>query len=153
MEVRWRMPTFTRGFGPVPATTVDAAEKRLGVKLPADYKRLLCVTNGGCPEPDCFVVPERGPALVAILYGVRDERTSADLEYEQEQVTLWEPLPEGFVAIGDDPGGCPLLMATLGDDAGRVFFWDRKGFWVREDGRNTFPVADSFTAFVGSLRE
>ena len=147
------MPTFSGGFGPISVAAVNAAEKRLGVKLPADYKQFLRITNGGCPRPDGFQVPERGPAMVCILYGIRAERTPADLEYEQEQVTLWEPLPAGFIAIGDDPGGCPLLMATCGDDAGRVFFWDRKGFWVRDDGRNTFLVAANFTAFVESLRE
>jgi hypothetical protein len=147
------MPTFTRSFGPVSAAAVDAAERRLGVNLPADYKRFLYTTNGGCPESNCFVVPERGPALVGILYGIRGERTNCDLEFEQEQVTLWEPLPAGFISIGDDPGGCPLLLATLGADAGQVLFWDRKGFWVREDGRNTFPVAGSFTAFLDLLRD
>lgn len=147
------MPTFNRGFNPVSAAVVNAAEKRLGVKLPADYKRFLCTTNGGCPDPQEFVVPDRGPALAAILYGVRSERTHADLEYEQVEATLWDPLPPGFLAIGHDPGGNTFLLATLGADAGRVFFWDRNGLWVREDGRNTFPVAASFTAFVGSLHE
>lgn len=77
------MPTFRRGFGPISAAAVNATEKRLGVELPADYKRFLRTTNGGCPTPEGFVVPERGPALVAILYGVRSERTSLDLEFEQ----------------------------------------------------------------------
>jgi len=136
----------------VPAETVDAAEKRLGVKLPNDYKEFLRNTNGGCPEPNCFLVSDREAALVGVLYGIRDERISLDLEYEQEQATLWDLLPEGFVAIGEDPGGCLLLLGTLGKDIGRVFFWDRKGFWVREDGLNTFPVAASFTEFLGLLR-
>lgn len=69
-----QMPTFNRGFGPSSARAVNAAEKRLGVRLSADYKRFLCVTNGGCPEPQEFVVPDRGPALAAILYGVRGDR-------------------------------------------------------------------------------
>ena len=147
------MPIFSNGYGHVSAATVNAAEKRLGVKFPSDYKRFLRTTNGGCPKPDCFLVPERGPALVGILYGVRSERTHADLEYEQKQATLWDPLPPGFVAIGHDPGGNRLLMATLGKDTGQVFFWDKVGFWVRDDGINTFPVATSFTEFVESLRD
>jgi hypothetical protein len=147
------MPMFSRGFGPVSAATVNAAEKRLGVKLPADYKRFLRTINGGCPKPDSFLVPDRGPAMVGILYGVGPERSPADLEYEQGEATLWDLLPPGFVAIGHDPGGNTLLLGTLGKDAGRVFFWDRNGLWVREDGHNTFPVAASFTAFVDSLRE
>jgi hypothetical protein len=46
-----------------------------------------------------------------------------------------------------------LLLATSGEQAGVVFYWDRKGFWVRKRGANTFPVANSFTAFVAALHE
>src|SRR5262245_8630626 len=95
-----------RGFDPVSVETVSAVEKRMGVKLPSDYKRFLCTTNGGCPEPNCFfMVPDRGPVMAGMLYGIRNQRTDGDLEYEQEQATLWNPLPPGFVAIGNDPGG------------------------------------------------
>lgn len=147
------MPTFSRGFGRVSAGIVNAAEKRLRVKLPADYKRFIRTTNGGRPTPDSFLVGDRGAALVAILYGVGPERSPGDLEYEQGEATQWDPLPPGCVAIGHDPGGNTLLLSTLGAAAGHVLFWDRNGLWVREDGQNTFPVADSFTTFVESLRE
>ena len=147
------MPTFSGSYGPASAAAVNATEKRLGVKLPSDYKQFLRTINGGSPEPRKFLVPDRGAALADILYGVRSERTHADLEYEQKEATLWDPLPTGFLAIGHDPGGNTFLLATKGADAGRVFFWDRNGLWVRADGRNTFPVATSFTAFVASLHE
>src|SRR5947209_2981519 len=125
------MPKFTRSFGSVSAERVAAFERRLGITLPSEYTKFLRTTNGGIPEPNCFTVPDRGDAMVGILYGLRGERTNADLEFEQEQATLWDPLPPGFIAIGHDPGGNRLLLATLGEDAGRVFFWDRVGFWVR----------------------
>jgi hypothetical protein len=147
------MPTFSEGFGPVSAQKIAAFERRFGIKLPADYKQFLRTTNGGIPDPNCFNVPDRGEALADYLYGVREERTYCDLEWEQRQASHWDPLPPGFVAIGHDPGGSTLLLATLGEDAGRVFFWDRSGLWVREDGHNTFPLAASFTAFIESLRE
>jgi hypothetical protein len=147
------MLKFSHSFGTVSAQKISALEKRLGVKFPADYKRFLRSTNGGCPEPNCFTVPDRGDALVGILYGIRNERDSCDLEYEQEQATLWDPLPKGLVAIGNDPGGCLLLLSTVGKNPGRVFFWDRKGFWVRKDGHNTFPVAASFAEFLDSLHD
>jgi hypothetical protein len=147
------MPSFSKGFGPVSARKVTTFERRFGINLPADYKQFLRSTNGGIPAPNCFRVPDRGDALAGWLYGIRDERTDGDLEWEQGQATLWDPLPDGFIAIGEDPGGNRLLLATLGEDAGRVFFWDRVGFWIREDGHNTFPVAASFTEFVQSFRE
>ncbi len=75
------------------------------------------------------------------------------MEYEYEEATQWNPLLPGFIPIGEDPGGNRLLLATIGKEAGKVFFWDRVGFWVREDGCNLFPVAESFTAFLVSLHE
>jgi hypothetical protein len=148
-----RMPKFRDTFGPVSIEAVNAAENRLGVTFPADYKQFLCSTNGGYLEPQEFLVPDRGLALAAILYGVRSERIQADLEYEQEQATLWDPLPPGYVAIGHDPGGNTFLLATLGANLGHVFFWDLTGLWVREDGRNGFLIATSFTVFMESLHD
>lgn len=138
---------------PATAKQVAAFEAVLSVKLPADYKKFLYTTNGGIPTPNCFNVPDRSDALCDILYGIHEKRGQSDLEWEQEQASQWDPLPLGFVAIGHDPGGSSLLLATSGKDAGKVYFWNRDGMWVREDGHNTFPVANSFTAFLAGLRE
>lgn len=145
------MAKFGSNLPPVTAAVLDAVEKRLGVTLPPEYRQFLLTVNGGVPTPDCFEVPARGDVMLSVLYGVGSERTALDLEYEQEQATQWDPLPPGYLAVGEDPGGNVLLLSTLGKDAGRVWFWDRVGFWVREDGKNTFPVAASFTDFVESL--
>lgn len=147
------MVTFTRSFDPASAKRIAATEKALSVVLPADYKQFLRTTNGGIPSPNCLNVNDRGDALCAILYGIRDKRESADLEWEQEQASQWDPLPCGFLAIGHDPGGNSFLLATSGEHAGKILFWDRNGLWVREDGHNTFPVANSFMVFLAGLHE
>jgi hypothetical protein len=137
----------------VTEVALNAVEKRLNVALPPEYRTFLCTFNGGVPVPDKFMVPDRGAVMLGVLFGVGTERKALDLEYEQEQATMWDPLPPGHIAVGEDPGGSLLLLSTLGKDAGRVWFWDRVGFWVREDGQNTFPVAASFAEFVESLTE
>jgi hypothetical protein len=145
--------TFTRNFGPVPAQAVEDVERRLKIKFPTAYRQFLLAINGGEPEPRLFTVPGCGDALVAILYGIQVERTPGDLEWEQEQATLWEPFPPGVIAIGNDPGDNKLLLWTLGEREGQVSFWDRNGLWRTRAGQNTFPVAASFTEFLQSLRE
>jgi hypothetical protein len=147
------MPSFRQGFGRVTAKAIGALEQELCVRLPEDYKRFLKTTNGGIPEPNVFTVPDRGEAMGDYLYGIRDKRTNCDLEREQKQAAQHEPLPAGFVVIGHDPGSSLLLMVTTGRQAGRIYFWDRVGFWIREDGKKTFPVAGSFSEFIESLHE
>lgn len=147
------MPTFHAGFKPASAKAISRVEKSLDVKLPTDYKTFLQTQNGGVPSPSCFTVPHRGDALCDYLYGIRSKRERCDLEYEQELASQWDPLPPGFIAIGHDPGGNTLLLATKGKESGSVFFWDRNGLWIRKDGHNTFPVAMSFTDFLQSLHE
>ena len=147
------MVTFSSNFEPASPRQIAAFEKAHSVKLPADYKRFLRTANGGIPAPNCLNVPDRGDALCDILYGISKRREPGDLGWEQEQASQWDPLPRGFVAIGRDPGGSTLLLATSGKQAGEILFWDRNGFWIREDGHNTFPVANSFTAFLAALRE
>jgi hypothetical protein len=145
--------TFTHRFEPATAESIQAFEVALSVTLPADYKEFLRTINGGVPEPQCFNVPERDDALCAILYSIRNSRQPGDLEWEQGEASQWDPLPAGMVAIGHDPGGNTFLIATSGKNVGTIYFWDRNGLWVREDGRNTFPVATSFTAFLSGLRD
>jgi hypothetical protein len=145
------MPAFSGSYGPVSTQKVAAVERRLQVKFPADYKRFLRTINGGGPDPSWFLVPDRGGAFADWLFGIREDRSRNDLEYQQAE--LLEPLPLGWLWIGRDPGSNLLVLTTLGDDAGRVLFVDRHGFYVREDGVNAFQVAASFAEFVEGLRE
>jgi len=124
--------------------------------MPADYRQFLLTVNGGVPNPNCFsyTLPDGcGESLADFLYGVGTERKAGDIEYEQELASELDPLPDGFLAIGHDPGASTLLMATLRKHAGKVYFWDKA--WFSEDnkeGTNTFPIAPSFTAFLQSLK-
>ncbi len=51
-----------------------------------------------------FHVADHGDVMLGAIFGVGPDRTSLDIEYEQEQATIWEPLPRGYLAIADDPG-------------------------------------------------
>lgn len=145
------MPEFTRSFEPVSAQKIAAVERRLGVKLPPDYKQFLRTVNGGIPSPSVFDVPGWDVVCLDFLYGIGPERDSCDLEYEQED--LEGQVPPGLITVGLEPGGSCLLLRVSEPGIRRVFFFDRSGFWVGPGGQNIFPVADSFSAFLESLRE
>lgn len=146
-----RKPTFSHS---APATTIDAVDavaQRLGVTFPADYRQFLLEVNGGCPDQQCFSVPARDDALLDFLYGISNVRDAGDLEYAQASASFHDPLPPGMIAIGHDPGGSILLLNTSAD-SGEVYYWDREGTSVRDDGCNTFFVAPSFTGLQSLLR-
>jgi hypothetical protein len=84
------------------------------------------------------------------LYGILPKRTRGDVEYETEKMS--EYLPEGFIVIGHDPGGNGFLLATEGDNRGRVYFWDKGGLLSStETAGNTFWLADSMSLFLNSV--
>ncbi len=149
--------TFSRGFGPIPAATVTAAEKRLGVELPPDYRRFLLTTNGGRPSPvgrpgpPGVAVPGCGDVVLDVLFGVHRKRRSLDLEREQARARESGPLPSGVLAIGRDAGGNPLVLDTNG---GGVVYLDRAGvFPGTEPTGHGHLVAESFTTFLHAIRE
>jgi SMI1 / KNR4 family (SUKH-1) len=129
------------------------------VRFPADYKRFLRTINGGGPEPNWFFVPKCGGAYAHHLYGIRDKRIRGDLEYQQSNTT--DPVPAGYIRIGNDPFGNRFLLTVTAADgttslkngAGQVLFEDLGGFWARKHGVNTFLIAESFTEFLEGLRE
>ena len=144
---------ISRSFALPSPTTIEEVEQRLCVSFPSDYREFLLTANGGVPERYLhFYVADHGDVMLGAIFGIGPDRTSLDVQYEQEQATIWEPLPRGYIAIANDPGGNLVLLSTIGQDAGRVWFWDRVGFWVGEDGQNLFPVAPNFTQFIESLQ-
>ena len=133
------------------AADLDRFEADCGLSLPPDYRSFLLDYNG-CPDPNVFHVPDLGEdVLVGVLYRIRSSRSGCDLlaEYREEI----DRLPPGFLIIGHDPGGNRLLLGTLGEDRGRVYYWDSCYFFPQsndEDG-NTFLVAESFQEFLDGL--
>lgn len=124
-------------------------ESSLDVVLPKDYRRFLLQHNGGVPQPRRFVIPGcDGEALVDVFLGIRTSNDIADWVEE-----LDDDLPAGFLPIGFDPGGNALLLDTT-DGAGKVYYWDSgRHFATSSDLENTYPIASSFTDFLGSLMD
>jgi len=144
------MPRFSPSFGGTTALAVDAFEERNRIRLPADYRELLIIHNGGRPVPSVCVVPELGEALrVDMLFGL-GHVPSLDLdswykEYRSE-------MPPGFLVIGG-VGPILFILGTQKPDIG-VFCWDHSHVLSgsSEEAGNTYRIASTFTEFVNSLR-
>ncbi|MCA9675163.1 MAG: SMI1/KNR4 family protein [Kofleriaceae bacterium] len=131
-------------------TALAALERTLGVALPAPYRRFLAIHSGGYPTANVFRRESRRrgdtePGLVSEFLG------AADLGLYK---TIYAGrIPAEFLAIGHDPGGNALVIATSGTDAGRVYFWDHDAEHTPPTRANLYLIADDFDAFLAGLRE
>jgi hypothetical protein len=129
---------------PCDETQVDELEMRLGHKLPLDYRAFLLSFNGSQPRRRLFSVPDCGEAVVRVFTGIG---TIVDIERWLRETA--GDLTEGWLVVGFDQGGNSLIA----DPTGAIHYWDRAlHFPASNRERNTFMVAQSFTAFLNGLR-
>lgn len=140
-------------YPPISKKEIDDYEQRTGIDLPAEYKRFLLSTNGMVPSPDQLQIPNTEHAvLVGILYGIRQERVMGDIEYVTKLHE--DDLPDGFIAIGHDPGGNSFLLGTKKATRGKVYFWDKRGLLkARKKKGNTYWLGDSIDDVLDALYE
>lgn len=133
-----------------PATEAQVAklERRLGAKLPSDYRRFLMTINGGRRPGGGWEHPKR-KLVVDTFYGLG--RGSSGLADEVERVLRRAPGTENFpadtVSIGYELGNNPILMKYRGKGAGSIWFWDETGSGVWR------KIAPGFDAFVAMLHQ
>jgi len=148
----------------IPATesAVQAAEHKLGIVFPPDFRHFLMTVNGGRPERTAFTIQwNKQPwaeffqnSTVSYFYGLTDDEDDLDIVEEYEDWS--ERIPSITIPIGNDPGGALLLLIVKGERAGEVHYWvqdyeaDFEGGEV-PDFRNVGFIARSFSDFLSSL--
>lgn len=148
-----------KGRAPIPAdqaARIADFAAVVGGKLPADYTAFLTRYDGGFPYPNVFdeVTPD------AVRRSV-DRQAFCDRLFSLENVEshakgeiFGSAVPEGFLLIGEDPGGLIFLLSLRPNDFGGVFLWQANSArWGSEDNNEAhiFRQSESFTAFLDSL--
>ncbi|MEE1170986.1 MAG: SMI1/KNR4 family protein [Ruminococcus sp.] len=143
---------------PVNNIQIATLKEKTSLKLPKEYERFLQLNNGG--YVDGFFVtpkfieidPESGKAYsqssnVEKFYSV-DEILE---EYEANQEDpAWD---ENYLPIAYDSSGNVFLLCLFEDENyGKVYFANHELFNPVTDFFVTTNIADSFDAFVDSLR-
>ena len=143
---------------PVNNIHIATLKEKTSLKLPKEYERFLQLNNGG--YVDGFFVtpkfieidPESGKAYsqssnVEKFYSV-DEILE---EYEANQEDpAWD---ENYLPIAYDSSGNVFLLCLFEDENyGKVYFANHELFNPVTDFFVTTNIADSFDAFVDSLR-
>jgi SMI1 / KNR4 family (SUKH-1) len=134
---------------------IAKAESRLGLSIPPAYRRFLMTHNGGHPDPSDFkMTTPRGREVVSVrtFLGIDMPEETFGLDYVIE--TFKDRLPRGLFPVARDPGGNIIALATEGENAGKVYFWDHEG--EADEGEppsedNLNLVSDSFDSFLKNL--
>lgn len=141
--------------GPLAEDVLQSKENEWGVRLPEDYRRFLLQYNGGWPEPDSFKFKDsdKGSSVQA-FFGIKGQYDLLD-----EVRRYRRRLPERLFPIAIDPGGNRVCISVVGDDTGKIYFWDHEMSADAEQGEtpdtvdNIVPIADSFDEFLDGLHE
>jgi hypothetical protein len=145
------MPTFQSCFDRVSEDHIAQFEARIGATLPDSYKEFLLTWNGGEPSANVFTIADCDQsAILDLFYGIADSRQPGDLE--TERANRLDDLPDWLLPIGHDPGGNCILLATSGENRGRVYYWDsRRFFECSTEEQNTYLLANTFGEFLVSM--
>jgi hypothetical protein len=142
---------FKRQNPPAIPHRISAYEQALGKLLPDDYRRFLEASNGGwAPSPSVFhynMWDAQNVASVVINFWGLGENL--------DQPVLRQGLREGYIEIGMDPVGNPLLLSLRESDFGHVYFWETDWDFQLpgEEHPSVAHLANSFTEFLELLTE
>jgi hypothetical protein len=148
-------PPFEERGPQVTESDVADFEQRFGVVLPRDYRAFLLEVNGGCTaKTHCEF--DRG--VLNGLLSLNEPDGSSDLAAWNERVRKDLKTPD-LIIVGVDDGGGRILLAVNGDHSGEVWFqvhegrpWEANPRVLWHDRRDVRKLADSFLAFMSSLR-
>lgn len=154
--------------GPTTDAQISAFETYIGHKLPTDYRQFLVQHNGGHPEPDAFLLntgdgeeedivmcffPMRDLKLGSVTAGDLEELRTwplhcawDDLQSDLENLYSEAEIEEPLLPVGTDGSSNYFCIVLDGARAAAVVFLDH------ETGE-TYPLANTFTTFLGSLRQ
>jgi hypothetical protein len=128
-------------------------EKKIGTKLPEDYRLFLLENDGGAPMSDGIPVPQHAEKVmtVQILFGFNRDIESSCIEWNM--YIFRERIPDNLMPIGSSDSGDLYLINLSGDDYGKIYFWDHEDECGKNCWDNIYFVASSFSEFLEKLTD
>lgn len=139
---------------PLTLEGLEAAEQRLQVVFPAEFREFLLKHNGGRPRPNTFEFidtnGESSNSLIDFFLAIFDGNID-NLEIEYRARVAEDRLLPHLVPIANDPFGNLICLSVRGEDQGKVYFWDHEIEPETAGYENMSLIADSFTEFLNKL--
>src|SRR5690625_4608174 len=131
-------------------SNIKSFESKNNVNLSKNYIKFLLHWNGGKPRPNnVFSIDGYGISVLNVFNGI------GDMYYNfEDEIDAYEyRLPDGFVPIGNDPGGNAILLGTKEPHYDHIFFWDHEQEVDEPDMSNMYFLASNIWEFLDSLYE
>lgn len=137
---------------PLDEKKIAAAEKKMGIKLPEDYRQFLLKNNGGRPDPANFPIRglENNPfGGIHFFGGIGDNIESVNIDWSYK--IFRGRIPKNLLPIASDPMGNLICLSLGVEDQGTVYYWDHDDEHSSPTYRNVYFIASSFPPFLDSI--
>lgn len=133
------------------AEALDELERRIGQRLPDDYRRFVQTCQGGSPTTRMRIrYSWRGREWVTSLGAMSqvDVEASEGIVRKMERLAVDEQLPPGVIPFGEVGDGDLFAFRYEGDgEAPSVVLW----LHTANEDESLVMIAPSFTEFLASL--
>ena len=130
---------------------IEKFELKNRIIFPSKYKKFLLRTNGGSPKPHIFLISnEQGESSINGLFGIYTG------EYEDigTRMEVFDGrIPDGFLPIGDDPGGNLICLGINEKYYDKIYFWDHEEEADEPDMTNMYFLANDIDELFNKLYE
>jgi SMI1-KNR4 cell-wall len=145
---------FKKKYGKTSLESIINFETRNKLILPKDYRIFLEDENGGIPYKKVFLIDKKqGEDSIDIFFGLDIEKPFLNLGYLIDVYS--ERFLSGILPIGEDPFGNYICICLIGENYGKIYFYDHEVENENEDGTlnwdNLYLIANSFTEFLELL--
>lgn len=142
------MIKIENSFRKISHQELEKFELQYNIILPSKYKNFLLKTNGGQPEPNIFLISdEQGASGVNGLFGIY---TGGYEDVEKRMEIFKGRLPNGFIPIGDDPGGNLICLGINKKYYEKIYFWDHEEEADYPDMSNMYFLSNDICDFLGN---
>ncbi len=137
---------FVESNNPINENDLRIVEDKIGYHLPEEYKTFLLKYNGGRPSVDGVRHNDQHFDYVGYFYAIRGEMYHDDLVRQIKEYK--DMIPEGYLPIGESPGGDVFCISFKEPTKGALFHWDHEE--ANYDGE---PWEHNMTNLSSSLNE
>jgi len=140
---------------PLDSSKIEQIEQELDYVLPREYRDFLLAHNGGQAVEGVFPIhdpPHDYHGLLDQFMCVSPQDTYNLLDWVSDYIGR---LPPNLLPVAVDQAGNLIVLSVAGPNTGKVYFWDHEleaGQGETPTYDNVYSVADSFQAFLNSLR-